>query len=112
MSQENVELVRRTFEHWNAGEREIDPEILDPEVVVHSAMTNATDHGYEGLRRWMVEIDQQFDDWKVLIDEFREASEGRPSAWGLCASVAAPAEWRSTSPWPCSSHCRGNADRV
>jgi len=82
MSQENVELMRRTFERWNAGEREVDPEILDPEVVVHSAMTHATYHGYEGLRRWMAEIDHQFDDWNVLIDEFREASEDRLLALG------------------------------
>jgi hypothetical protein len=65
MSQENVELMRRTFERWNAGEREVDPEILDPEVVVHSAMTHTTYHGYEGLRRWMAEIDHQFGDWTV-----------------------------------------------
>lgn len=27
-------MMRRTFERWNAGEREIDPEIADPEMVV------------------------------------------------------------------------------
>ena len=82
MSQENVELMRRTFERWNAGEREVDPEILDPEVVVHSAMTHATYHGYEGMRRWMTEIDHQFGDWTVSMNEFREASEGRLLALG------------------------------
>jgi hypothetical protein len=82
MSQENVELMRQTFERWNAGEREIDPEIADPEMVVHSAMTNAMFHGYEGLRRWMAEIDHQFGDWTLSIDEFRDASENRLLALG------------------------------
>jgi ketosteroid isomerase-like protein len=82
MSQENIELMRRTFERWNAGEREVDPEIADPEMVVYSAMTDSAYHGYEGLRRWMAEIDDQFDDWSLSIDEFRGASEGRLLALG------------------------------
>ncbi len=82
MSQENVELMRRTFERWNAGEREIDAEIAHPDMVVHSAMTNVKYHGYGGLRRWMAEIDDQFDDWNLSIDQFRDASQGRLLALG------------------------------
>jgi ketosteroid isomerase-like protein len=76
------ELIRREFDRWNAGERPIDPQVLHPEVVVHSTMTNATYHGYEGMRRWMAEIDDQFETWHSSIDEFREASEGRLLALG------------------------------
>ena len=82
MSQENVELMRRTFERWNAGEREVDPEIVDPQIVVHSAMTKATYRGYEGLRRWIAEIDNQFMEWSVSIDKFRDAPEDRLLASG------------------------------
>jgi ketosteroid isomerase-like protein len=82
MSQENVELVRRTFDRWNAGEREVDPEIVHPDMVVHSAMTKATYQGYEGVRRWIAEIDEQFDDWSLAIDQYREAPEGRLLALG------------------------------
>ena len=82
MSQENVELMRRTFDRWNAGDREPDPEIVHPEIVVHSAMTNATYHGYDGLRRWIAEIDEQFDDWRLAIDQFRGVSESRLLALG------------------------------
>jgi ketosteroid isomerase-like protein len=77
MSQENVELVRREWERWNAGEREIDTEVIHPDLVVHSVMTNSTYHGHNGLRRWMAEIDDQFKDWRLLIDQFRDASDGR-----------------------------------
>ena len=80
MSQENVDLMRRTFERWNAGEREVDP--AHPDIVVRSAMTNAEYHGYDGLRSWMAEIDDQFGDWRLSIDRFRNASEGRLLALG------------------------------
>ena len=82
MSQENVELMRRTFERWNAGEREPDPEIAHPDIVVHSAMTEASYRGFEGLRRWIAEIDDQFEDWRLSIDEYTEAPEGRLLALG------------------------------
>jgi ketosteroid isomerase-like protein len=76
------ELIRREFDRWNAGEREIDPQLVHHDVVVHSQMTNATYHGHDGVRRWMAEIDDQFDDWQSSIDEFREASEERLLALG------------------------------
>jgi ketosteroid isomerase-like protein len=82
MSQENVELMRRTFERWNAGEREVDPDIAHPDIVICSAMTNAEYHGYDGLRSWIAEIDDQFEDWRLSIDRFRNASDGRLLALG------------------------------
>jgi ketosteroid isomerase-like protein len=79
MSQEKVELMRRTFERWKAGEREVDRDIAHPDVVVRSAMTNAENHGYDGLRSWMAE---KFGDWRLSIDRFRNASGGRLLALG------------------------------
>ena len=78
MSQESrEELIRRWLDRWNAGEREIDPQLVHHDVVVHSQMTNATYHGHDGVRRWMAEIDDQFEDWHSSIDEFRDAPEER-----------------------------------
>ena len=77
MSEERVELIRRTFDRWNSGEREIDIEDAHPKIVVHSAMTNAEYHGYDGMRKWMAEIDDQFGDWSLSIDQFLDASEDR-----------------------------------
>lgn len=76
------ELIRREFDRWNAGEREIDPQVVHHDVVVHSQMTNATYHGYEGVRRYFAEIDDQFEAWHVSIDEFRDAPEERLLALG------------------------------
>jgi ketosteroid isomerase-like protein len=82
MSEENVEIVRRIFDRWNAGEREIDPQAIHHDVVLHSGMTNATYHGHDGVRRYFAEIDDQFEDWHLSIDEFRDAPEERLLALG------------------------------
>jgi len=70
------ELIRDVFERWNAGEREIDPAAADPDAVVHSAMTNTSYTGYEGIRRWMAEIDEQFESWQISVDELRDVPDG------------------------------------
>ena len=82
MSEARVELIRRTFERWNSGDREIDAEAAHPDIVVRSAMTNAEYRGYDGMRTWMAEIDGQFGEWRTSIDEFREASADQVLALG------------------------------
>jgi ketosteroid isomerase-like protein len=83
MSQESrKELVRRVFDRWNAGEREIDPQVLHHDFVFRSGLTNATYHGHDGFRRWMAEIDDQFSEWHSYVDEFRDAPEDRLLALG------------------------------
>ena len=78
MSEESrEELVRREFARWNAGEREIDPQVLHHDLVFHSGLTNATYHGHDGLRRWMAEVDDQFEEWQSFIDELRDVAEER-----------------------------------
>jgi ketosteroid isomerase-like protein len=78
MSEESrEELVRREFDRWNAGERDLDPQVWHPDFVLHSSLTNATYQGYDGVRRWMAEIDNQFGEWYSSIDEVRDASEER-----------------------------------
>jgi hypothetical protein len=82
MSENRAELISRTWERWNSGEREIDTRDVHPEIVIRSALTNAEYHGYDGLRTWMAEIDDQFGDWHLSIDQFRDASEDRCLALG------------------------------
>lgn len=76
------ELVRREFDRWNAGEREIDPQVVHHDVVIHSQMTNATYHGHDGMRRYFAEIDDQFEDWDASIAEIRDAPGERLLALG------------------------------
>ncbi|MDQ3728129.1 MAG: nuclear transport factor 2 family protein [Actinomycetota bacterium] len=84
MTKESREdLVRRELDRWNAGEREIDSQVLHHDVVVHSQMTNATYHGHDGVRRFVAEINDQFEEWHNSIDEFRDAPEERLLALGM-----------------------------
>jgi ketosteroid isomerase-like protein len=77
MSQENIELVRRSFEDWNRGEREIRADEVDPELELHSKLLGRVVRGPEGLRSWFLEIDQQFEEWRLEIAEIREIGRDR-----------------------------------
>jgi ketosteroid isomerase-like protein len=76
MSEENVEIVQTWFERWNRGERDFpSDELLHPDFQVISRLQSEPFGGREGLRRWMQEIDQQFRDWKLVGDEWRESGD-------------------------------------
>ena len=74
MTGERREFLQSVFDQWNTGSREI-PEGTHPDFVLHSALTGMTYEGHEGVRRWMAEIDDQFDSWQLRIDEFRDVGE-------------------------------------
>jgi ketosteroid isomerase-like protein len=77
VSDSREQLVRDIYDRWNTGERVIDPEEIHPDAVVYSAMTGDTFRGLDGVRRWMAEIDEQFEDWALTIDEIRSAADDR-----------------------------------
>ena len=66
------ELIRDVWRRWNAGLREYDSEILDPEIEIHSALTGQVFEGEAGVARWVSEIDEQFEEWELSIDEIDE----------------------------------------
>jgi ketosteroid isomerase-like protein len=70
------QVVRQVWARWNGGERGIVPELIDPEIEIHSQLTQGVFKGAEGLERWSEEIDQQFDGWKLDIDEVRPLDRG------------------------------------
>jgi ketosteroid isomerase-like protein len=70
-------VIRKAFARWNSGEREIDREALDPEIEIHSMLAQRSFHGYDGALEWVHEIDDQFADWQVRIDELRDAGAQR-----------------------------------
>jgi ketosteroid isomerase-like protein len=78
MSQENVELLQSVFNRWNAGERppfadeEIHP---DAEILSRGLMAGRLLRGREGARRLFREIDQQFDEWTVTVEEWRDVGD-------------------------------------
>jgi ketosteroid isomerase-like protein len=82
MSQENVEIVRQFVDRWNRGDREIRADEVDPELELHSRMLGGVVWGVDGLRSWFLEIDQQFEEWRLDIAEVRELDRDRLLALG------------------------------
>ncbi len=75
MSQENIDFVRDSFDRWNRGDRAFDDGDLHPDVEVISNFQSEPYHGRDGFRRWMQEIDEQFQDWRLVADDLREAGD-------------------------------------
>jgi ketosteroid isomerase-like protein len=74
MSQENVELVKGLFSRWNAGERTFAAEMHpDAEILSRGLMEGRLLRGREGVRRWFREVDEQFDEWRITTEEWRDA---------------------------------------
>jgi ketosteroid isomerase-like protein len=81
MSQANVELVRGWFERWNSGDRFLAEEV-HPEVEVLTQLQPDAFRGVEGFRRWIEEIDEQFQQWRVVAEDWRDAGDGCVLALG------------------------------
>jgi uncharacterized protein len=63
MSQANVEIVRRQFEAWNAGDMDAFRELCDPEVVMHHVKDWPEPGPTVGREAVMRFIDQLRDTW-------------------------------------------------
>jgi ketosteroid isomerase-like protein len=74
MSQENVEIAKSWIERWNSGERSVDGEI-HPEVEVVSRFRPQPYRGAEGVRQWIDEIDEQFEQWRIVVDDWRDQGD-------------------------------------
>jgi ketosteroid isomerase-like protein len=75
MSQENVDFARSVFDRWNAGERRFPDEEIHPDVVLVSRLLGTAVRGRAGVRRYLREIDEQFDDWRMSIEDWRDAGD-------------------------------------
>jgi ketosteroid isomerase-like protein len=72
-----TDIVRRTFERWNRGDRELRAEDIDPEAEVVSQLANQVFRGYDGIRRWIADVLDSFDEWGMEICDCRETDSGR-----------------------------------
>ena len=75
-------FIHDLFDRWNRGIREVRPSEIAPDAEVNSALTGRTYRGYDGIAEWMAEIDDQFEDWKVSIEELEDVPEDRVLAIG------------------------------
>jgi ketosteroid isomerase-like protein len=75
MSRENVEIIRSLIETFNAGDRTVPAELLDPEFELETPFTSVSGtpyRGHAGIGDWLRELDDQFSEWQNRLDNIRE----------------------------------------
>ena len=93
MTEGNVELVREWFARWNRGERSFDEIEAHPDAEIVSRFRPDPYRGREGFEEWVAEIDQHFEDWQPVVDEWHGAPEavvaiGHPHLHGHGSGIA------------------------
>jgi ketosteroid isomerase-like protein len=77
MSQENVEIVRRAVDAFNAGDRDRLLSLVDPEVEYRSAVEQKIYRGHAGLVRYREDVDAVLEDFHTEDDRFLDAGSDR-----------------------------------
>jgi ketosteroid isomerase-like protein len=81
MSEENVELVRRAWEAWQRGDIDAQFEFWDRDIVwdlTHfREWPESTYDGHEGVRRFLSEWLEVWDEYEVGLDETLATPDGR-----------------------------------
>jgi ketosteroid isomerase-like protein len=86
-----ADLVRRAFEAFNRGDIEGLLELLDPDICIHSLMTEperADYHGYEGVREWYAAVFEVFPDWRPRPREIQEFDDATILRFDVTATAA------------------------
>ena len=81
--EENVALVWRMIEHWNAREDALD--LVDPEIELQTPFSLLTGEAYRGIAgylQWRADVTEQFEQWHMNIDEVIPVGESRVLAVG------------------------------
>jgi ketosteroid isomerase-like protein len=107
MSQENVEVVRRTYAEWERGHMTAGVELFDSEIVFESFMPDANErvvaHGPEEVEAFMREFLGNWRDYRLIGEEFREIGKdkvfvaGHQAATGRQSGI--PVEGPMCSVW-------------
>jgi ketosteroid isomerase-like protein len=99
MAQENVEVVRRGFAAWEAGDLARLGDLVTDDLVVYRADPDgATSHGLDGFLRLTADWTEGFADWTPVAEEFTEAGERvvvrvRQSVRGEASGVPLTEDW-------------------
>jgi ketosteroid isomerase-like protein len=78
MSQRNIELTRALYERWNSGDRPDPAEYCDPAVELDSPFSSVVGEPYRGVagvQEWMRDVDEQFSEWHVNVDDMRAVGD-------------------------------------
>jgi ketosteroid isomerase-like protein len=98
MSQENMEVVRRTYSQWARGNMKAGVEFFDSQIVFESFMPDASGRvvvrGPEAIESFMREFLAQWRDYRLIGEDFQEVGTdhifvaGHQSATGRGSGAA------------------------
>ena len=69
------ETVRRLFDLFNSGTRDVPTDLVAPEIEFVSPLTEVRGRpyrGYDDARQWLSDVQDQFERWEYQVDEVRE----------------------------------------
>src|SRR5256885_16509671 len=78
MSQENVDTVRRLFDAWKQGVREVPTDLVAPQIEFVSPLTSLRGRpyrGYDDARQWLRDVTEQFETWEYTVDDLRPVAD-------------------------------------
>jgi ketosteroid isomerase-like protein len=79
MSEENIEIVRRSMEAINRGDVEAALSYTDSDGELHSAIIGGTEgnvyRGHDGLRRWYADVMETFEELGTEFTEYRDLGD-------------------------------------
>ena len=75
MSQENVDLARRAYAAFQAGDLDEWVSYFHGEVEFDSSQLEGPFHGHEGLREWAMSLVAAFPNWAPSIVEIRDLGD-------------------------------------
>jgi ketosteroid isomerase-like protein len=78
MSQENVEVVRRCYEFWADRDYSFIEEVAHPDLIIDLSRNELNPdvyRGYEGFRLWVRSVEEIWDQFTVVPDEFIDAGD-------------------------------------
>ena len=77
MSQDRVALIRMLIGRWNAGDHDPEdlPEYVDSAFELESPFASVVGEpyrGYAGIEQWARDLDEQFAEWSIGLDDVRQ----------------------------------------
>jgi ketosteroid isomerase-like protein len=78
MSQENVEIVRRCFEFWAKRDFSAIQDVAHPDLVWDASrrvFNPAVYHGLDGFRRFVEQVDEMWEKFRFVPEEFIDAGD-------------------------------------
>jgi|SRR4051794_19089418 ketosteroid isomerase-like protein len=76
MSKENVDVIRRGFDHYAATGDQLWENYSDAVVVRDQQSPDQAEYrGLDGVRRWIADWSAAWDDWQIEVEEIVEAGE-------------------------------------